>query len=70
MGRTSPLLIAFRSIVESGVLTGEPEAPEFPDSVPEAVTAAVADMWLDMHDCDRERDLLDRLVLDGRVPGA
>ena len=65
MGRTSPLLIAFRSIVESGVLTGEPEAPEFPDSVPEAVTAAVADMWLDMHDCDRERDLLDRLVLDG-----
>ena len=22
-------------------------------------------MWIDMHDCDRERDLLDRLVLDG-----
>ena len=34
LGRTSPLLIAFRCVVESGVLTGEPEAPEFPDTVP------------------------------------
>ena len=65
LGRTSPLLIAFRCVLESGVLTGEPEAPEFPDTVPEAVAKAVADMWIDMHDCDRERDLLDRLVLDG-----
>ena len=65
LGRTSPLLIAYRAVIESGVLTGEAEAPEFPDSVPEAVTAAVATMWTDAHDCDRERDLLDRLVLDG-----
>ena len=65
LGRTSPLLIAYRAVVESGLLTGEPEAPEFPDTVPEAVAKAVAAMWLDMHDCDRERDLLDRLVLDG-----
>ena len=65
LGRTSPLLIAYRHVIESGVLTGEPEAPEFPDTVPEAVAKAVAAMWMDMHDCDRERDLLDRLVLDG-----
>ena len=65
LGRTSPLLLAYRAIVESGVLTGEPEAPEFVDTVPEIVAKAVAGMWIDMHDCDRERDLLDRLVLDG-----
>ena len=65
LGRTSPLLIAYRHVIESGVLTGEPEAPEFSDTVPEAVAKAVASMWMEMHDCDRERDLLDRLVLDG-----
>ena len=65
LGRTSPLLIAYRRVVESGLLTGEAEAPVFDDSVPEAVAQAVAGMWIDMHDCDRERDLLDRLVLDG-----
>ena len=65
LGRTSPLLVAYRHVIESGVLTGEPEAPEFSDTVPEAVAEAVAGMWVDMHDCDRERDLLDRLVTDG-----
>ena len=48
------------------MLTGEPEAPEFPDAVPEAVAQAVADMWLSTcTTVDRERDLLDRMVLDG-----
>ena len=65
LGRTSPLLIAYRHVIESGVLTGEPEAPEFSDSVPEGVAAAVAGMWMDLHDVDLERNLLDRLVLDG-----
>ena len=65
LGRTSPLLIAYRAVIESGVLTGEPEKPEFGDTVPEAVAKAVAGMWIDMHDPDRERDLLDRVVLDG-----
>ena len=65
LGRTSPLLIAYRRVVESGLLTGEAESPVFDDSVPEGVAQAVAGMWIDMHDCDRERDLLDRLVLDG-----
>ena len=55
LGRTSPLLIAYRAVIECGVLTGLPEAPEFPDSVPEAVAKAVAGMWTDAHDCDRER---------------
>ena len=65
LGRTSPLLVSYRHVIESGVLTGEPEAPEFSDTVPEAVAEAVASMWMDLHDCDLERDLLDRLVLDG-----
>ena len=65
LGRTSPLLIAYRSVVESGLLCGEPEAPTFADSVPDAVAAAVTDMWIDGHDLERERDLLDRLILDG-----
>ena len=65
LGRTSPLLIAYRAVIEAGLLTGEPETPEFVDTVPEAVAEAVANMWIDAHDCDRERDLLDRLVLDG-----
>ena len=65
LGRTSPLLIAYRAVIESGVLTGEPEAPEFGDTVPEAVAEAVASLWMDVQDCDRERDLLARMVLDG-----
>ena len=67
LGRTSPLLLAYRGVIESGVLTGEPEGPEFSDSVPEAVAEAVAAMWLDLHDPDRERDLLDRVVVDGEL---
>ena len=65
LGRTSPLLVAYRAIIESGVLTGVAEKPEFADTVPEAVAEAVATLWTDVHDCDRERHLLDRLVLDG-----
>ena len=65
LGRQSPLLIAYRAVIESGVLTGEPEAPEYDDAVPEAIAEAVADLWTDAHDPDRERDLLDRLVVDG-----
>ena len=61
LGRQSPLLIAYRAVIETGVLTGEAEAPEYDDAVPEAV----ADLWTDAHNVDRERALLDRLVLDG-----
>ena len=65
LGRTSPLLVSYRAIIESGMLTGAAEAPEFADTVPEAVAEAVATLWIDAHDVDRERDLLDRLVVDG-----
>ena len=65
LGRTSPLLIAYRRVIEVGCLTGEAEAPEFAENVPENVAAAAAEMWVAAHDCDAERDLLDRLVLDG-----
>lgn len=67
LGRTSPLLIAYRRVIESGLLTGAPEEPQFGDGVPENVAAAVADVWTEAHDCDRERDLLDRVILDGEV---
>ena len=59
------MLIAYRAIIETGLLTGAAEAPEFGDPVPETTAEAVAALWIDAHDCDRERDLLDRLVLDG-----
>ena len=66
LGRTSPLLIAYRAVIECGLVDGRClKRQSFADSVPEAVAKAVAGMWIDMHDCDRERDLLDRLVLDG-----
>ena len=65
LGRTSPLLVSYRRVIESGLLTGDPEPPTFGESVPENVAAAVGEMWMAAHDCDRERDLLDRLVLDG-----
>ena len=65
LSRSSPLLIAYRSVIECGILTGSPEAPEFSEDVPENVATAVADLWLDAHDCDTERDLLDRVVVDG-----
>ena len=65
LGRTSPLLIAYRSVIETGLLTGEPEAPTFADSVPDSIADAVADMWAASHDLERERHLLDRLILDG-----
>ena len=37
LGRTSPLLLAYRRVIEAGILTGEAEPPTFDDSVPEAV---------------------------------
>ena len=65
LGRSSPLLLAYRNVIEAGLLTGEPEAPDFPEGVPENVSEAVAGVWMDAHDCDQERDLLDRVVVDG-----
>ena len=52
-------------VIESGVLTGEPEAPEFPTPFPRPSPRPWRRMWIDAHDPDRERDLLDRLVVDG-----
>ena len=67
LGRTSPLLIAYRRVIEAGILTGEAEPPDFDDSVPESVAKAAAAMWEGEHDCDLERDLLYRVVIDGEV---
>ena len=50
LGRTSPLLIAYRSVIECGVLTGEPEAPTFSEIVPDNIAAAAGDMWTNIHD--------------------
>ena len=65
LGRTAPLLISYRNVIECGLLTGEPEAPQFSDAVPGNVADAAAEMWLAEHDCDVERDLLDRCIVDG-----
>ena len=65
LGRTAPLLISYRNVIECGLLTGAPEAPQFSDAVPENVADAAAEMWIAEHDCDMERDLLDRCVVDG-----
>ena len=67
LGRTVPLLLAYRNVIESGILTGAPEAPEFGEGVTERVATAAAELWIDAHDCDRERDLLDRVVMDGEL---
>ena len=67
LARVSPLLIAYQRCMSGGVLTGEPERPEFPDTVPERVADAASDLWEAAHDVDRERDLLDRIIVDGEV---
>ena len=67
MARVSPLLIAYERLMTGGILTGEPERPEFPDTVPERVAAAAGDLWEAAHDVDRERDLLHRIIVDGEV---
>ena len=51
LGRTSPLLIAYRHVIEAGLLTGEPEAPEFSDTVSRGRRQGrIRTMWVDMHD--------------------
>ena len=67
LARVSPLLIAYERLMTGGILTGEPERPEFPDTVPERVAAAAGDLWEAAHDVDRERDLLHRIIVDGEV---
>ena len=58
LSRVSPLLIAYLRCMSGGVLTGEPERPEFPEVVPERVATAAADLWEASHDVEVERDLL------------
>ena len=67
LSRVSPLLIAYQRCMSGGVLTGEPERPEFPEVVPERVATAAADLWEASHDVEVERDLLRRLMVDGEV---
>ena len=67
LARVSPLLIAYERLMSGGILTGEPERPEFPDTVPERVAAAAGDLWEAAHDVDRERDLLHRVIVDGEL---
>lgn len=67
LARVSPLLGAYLRVMEGGMLTGEPERPEFPEQVPERVAMAAADLWEAAHDCDRERDLLAKVMVDGEL---
>ena len=67
ISRVSPLLGAYLRCMEGGVLTGQPERPEFSDAVPERVAIAAADLWEGAQDCDLERELLHRTMIDGEV---
>ena len=65
LGRTSPLLIAYRHVVECGVLDRPARTPEFGDTVPEVVARPWRTCGSTCTTSTKERDLLDRLVLDG-----
>lgn len=67
LARVSPLLGAYLRCMEGGVLTGEPERPEFAEGVPERVAMAAADLWEAAHDVERERDLLHKVMVDGEL---
>ena len=67
IARVSPILNAYLRCMEGGMLTGEPERPEFAEGVPEGVATAAADLWEAAHDVDRERDLLHKVMVDGEL---
>ena len=67
LAKISPLLISYRRCVVGALLTGEPETPMFPDDVPEPVAKAAAALWLRIHDPDREREHLLRVIVDGEL---
>ena len=67
LARVSPILTAYLRCMETGMLVGEPERPEFPDTVPERVSTAAADLWERSQDCERERELLHRIMVDGEL---
>ena len=61
----TPLLTAYTRCMTGALLTGEPEAPTFPDGVPERTATAAAALWTAHHDCDREYEDLHRFIVDG-----
>ena len=65
LSRVSPLLTSYLRCMEGGILTGEPEAPQFGEDVTERVATAAAELWVDRHDCDYERDILRCIMIDG-----
>ena len=67
LARVSPLLTAYSRCMTGGVLTGEPERPTFPNTVPERVAEAAAALWLRMSDPDREREHLLRVITEGEM---
>ena len=67
LSRVSPLLVAYLRCMSGSILVGAPERPEFADTVPERVATAAADLWEAAHDCDRERDLLHKVMIDGEL---
>ena len=67
LAKISPLLISYRRCMVGGILTGEPESPTFPESVPENVAVAAAALWMRTCDPDREREHLLRVIVDGEL---
>ena len=67
LARQSGLLRSYRRCMVGGILTGEPEAPNFSEAVTEELAATVADLWRAAHPVDVEVDLLRRLIVEGDV---
>ena len=67
ISRVSPLLHAYQRCMTGAILTGDPERPEFPETVPERVATAAADLWEAAHQPEVERDLLHRVIVDGEL---
>ena len=67
LARVSPLLISYTRNMTGGILTGAPEPPTFPDTVPENVAAAAGDLWCLTCDVSHERDLVRRIIVDGEL---
>ena len=63
----TPLIQSYLRCITGSVLTGEPEAPTFPEGVPARTATAAASLWTAHHDPDLEYELLHRFVVDGEL---
>ena len=65
LAKSNPLLIAYRNVMQIALLTGEPEPAQFSEEVPEDISKRINELWLEVHNIALERQILDRLLIDG-----